>query len=292
MKKVTALILLLILTFSVLAVWLFYSPRPLKIAGDSTLEQSEPLNVLEVQVLRTMETRLLDRFDFPNNHSVEFYLIYDNERSVAILETGTAGSHSITGIRELAGASPGTVWEALNSDGRELPRELRDLYGRPEGERADGWLSNRWLGGPAADVGTCNNDWFQTVVGTESAFPDAENHFLRFDRWDDSSGSKGGYYQFAGPVEIWHGGICLQQELQIDEHAPPGTAWFLYYIRTDDNLGYVQNLITPAFAPRPGQWGHWIWYQCNGCSEWIWTQVAAPNPGLNIQFDMGMDWTF
>lgn len=159
------------------------------------------------------------------------------------------------------------------------------------GKRTDGWLVERWLAEPPAASlsGPCDNGWFQTAVGTEAAFPDAEDHFLRLDRWGDSAGHHGGYHQYAAYVAVWHGGICLQQEIKVDDFAPPGTAWYLWYARPNE---YSLSLVTPAFAPRPGQWGHWIWYKCGDCQERLWMQVAAPNPGLLIQFDMGMDWTF
>jgi hypothetical protein len=279
------LLVITVLTASLLIGFVYAQTSP--IAGDST---DGRLESLPIKGQGTVRTRTLAHFDFPNNHMVEFHLIEDRDRSIGIFESGQSGGQFLTHIRELNGASPSTIWHALNTNGSQIPSELRDLYGAPDTRQSAGWLGKDWLNpsNPIA-AGVCSNTWFNTFAGTEAAFPDADEHFQRKDKWGDSSGSYGGYYQYASSVEIWHGGICLQQEIQVEPYAPPGTAWKLWYYMPEDY--WLAHLVTPVYTVLPGHAGHWYWYKCGSCGERLWIQVAAPNDGLLIQFDMGMDWT-
>jgi hypothetical protein len=235
----------------------------------------------------------MGRFTFSDRHTVQFLLLDDGERSVAIYESGSSGSTSLSQVRELDNASPSTIWYALNTGRQHIPALLVELYGQPVTHRAGGWLGERWLSGgsdPAHGGGLCDNTWFGTVAGTPGAYPSAQEHFVRYDRYAAQSGAGNTtYHQYAGWVKRWHGGICVQAENKLTANAVPGSGWWLTYLRPNDSSLYY---ITPVFAVWTGGWGHWGWTKPNGAAPRYWHQELLPNQDMEVYFDMGMDWTY
>jgi hypothetical protein len=236
--------------------------------------------------------REMGRFDFPDRHTVQFLLLDDGERSVAIYESGNTGSTSLSRAREMDNASPSTIWYALSTGRQRIPPLLVELYGQPVTHGPPGWLGERWLSGGSNPTGggLCDDSWFGTVAGTPAAYPSAQDHFVRYNRYAAQSG--GGditYYQYAGWVKRWNGGICVQAENQLTPQAAPGSGWWLTYLRPNDSSLYY---ITPVFAVWAGGWGHWGWVKPDGSSPRFWHQELLPNQDMEVYFDMGMDWTY
>src|SRR5262245_14748262 len=81
-------------------------------AGDTDSSHYGMPPIFEGRKRVAITPRELGRFTFPDRHTVQFLLLDDGKRSVAIYESGNSGSTSLSQVREMDNASPSTIWYA------------------------------------------------------------------------------------------------------------------------------------------------------------------------------------